>query len=169
MDNSKILLLIPGIIYGVGLVDLLKTLRPKIYWEIPAMAFLLFLTLIVNWFMYADRLMNTSMNLGMYALSMVTPLIFAKACGVLTPEMDVTDTKKYFLDIQKIFFLLMAAHVSVNIIIQILLTDDGLNIQRFVGVAFLLSCAFYQALWLRIMMMLVFASLITYAIINIQI
>ncbi len=162
MDDSKVLLLIPGLIYGVGLVTLLKVFRPKIYWEITVLALLLFLTLIVNWFLFSQKLTTASQHLGIYTLTMLSPLLFTRACNVLTPDEGLLDTKEHFLKIRKPFFLLLGAHTSVNILIQALIVDDGFNLFRYVGIILFFANAFYNKLWLRIIAMLTFAVILGY-------
>ena len=160
--DSKTLLLIPGVIYGVGLADLLKAFRPKVYWEITAMAILLILTLILNWFLFAEKIELAGMNLGLFALTLVTPMLFTRACNVLTPGLDTTDTKEHYLRILKPFFLLLTAHVLFNIIIQTIIQDDGFNLLRLIVIPLLIVSAFYHKLWMRVMVMLTLLGLLLY-------
>lgn len=160
--DSKTLLLIPGIIYGIGLADLLKAFRPKIYWEITAMATILILNLIISWFLFSNMLSVAGENLGIFALTLVAPMLFTRACNVLTPEADVQDTREHYVKILKPFFLLLSAHVLVNILIQIFIQDDGLNIFRIFGIPLLIACAYFNKLWLRMIMMGIFAAIIIY-------
>lgn len=166
--DPKTLLLIPGVIYGVGLADLLKAFKPKVYWEITSMAILLILTLTVNWFLFSERLSVVGENLGLFALTLVTPLLFTRACNVLTPDPGTRDTREHYMKVLKPFFLLLTAHTTVMVIIQILVHDDGFNLMRFIGIPFLLVCAFYHKLWVRIGMMTVFAGLLAYIFTVIQ-
>jgi hypothetical protein len=164
--DSKTLLLIPGIIYGMGLAGLLRAFRPKIYWEIAVMAVLLFLTLIINWFIVSQELTSGLESLGVYTLIMISPLLFTRACMVLTPERDVLDTKAHYLGVIRPLFLILATHTTVNIIIQSLIYEDGFNVFRYVGVPLLLVCAFYKNLWLRIVVMTVMAVMLLYLVYN---
>jgi hypothetical protein len=160
--DPKTLLLIPGVIYGVGLADLLKAFKPKIYWEITVMAILLILTLIINWFLFSEKLEIVGGNLGLFALSLITPMLFTRACNVLTPGVDIQNTREHYHAVLKPFFLLLATHTLVNVLIQTLIEDDGFNILRLIGIPFLLVCAFYHRLWMRLVMMLIIGSLIIY-------
>jgi len=150
----------------VGLVALLKVFRPKIYWEITAMAVLLFFTLILNWFLFSQQLDTVAHRLGIYTLLMFSPLLFTRACNVLVPSENQLDTKAHYFDIRKNFYLLLAGHTSVNILIQFLVFDDGLNGFRFIGVAVLFTCAFYNKLWLRMVMMAMFYLIFAYIFIT---
>ena len=50
MDKQEFLLLIPGIIYGVAIADLLKIVRHKVnYWEVVFWGVLLLTTIINHW------------------------------------------------------------------------------------------------------------------------
>ena len=166
MDSSKTLLLIPGIIYGVGLVSLLNAFRAKIYWEIAVMAVLMFFTLILNWFLFSQQLDTVAHKLGIYTLLMVSPLLFTRACNMLVPSEAQLDTKAHYFDIRRNFYLLLAGHTSVNILIQFLVFDDGLNGFRFIGVAVLFTCAIYNKIWLRIVMMAMFYLIFAYIFIT---
>jgi hypothetical protein len=162
MDSVKILLLIPGLIYGVGLVDLLKVFKPNTYWEIRVMAILLFLTLIINWFLYADRISATSLTLGIYTLTMVSPLLFTRACNVLTPDINQQDTKSHFFNVRKSFFLILGIHTLVNIFLQFIIYEDGLNIFRVIAILLLFACAYFDKLWVRTIMMVTFMAIFIY-------
>ena len=162
MDKGEFLLLIPGLIYGVGLVDLLKIFRSGIYWEISVMAVFLFVNLIINWFLFFERLQIVSDDIAVFTLTMISPMLFTRACVVLTPEYEVEDTKHYFEGIRKIFFLLLGSQTVVNIIIEQVVHDDGFNFIRILGAIILFLCAYYDKLWLRIIMMIVYALSILY-------
>ncbi len=160
--DPKTLLLIPGVIYGVGLADLLKAFKPKVYWEITAMAILLILTLTFNWFLFAEKIGVVADNIGLFALTLVSPMLFTRACNVLTPEADNHDTRAYYFEVLKPLFLLLTAHTLVNVIIQTLIENDGFNLFRFIGIPLLLLCAFYQKLWVRLLVMLAIGGIIVY-------
>ena len=162
MDDPKTLLLIPGVIYGVGLADLLKAFKPKIYWEITAMAIILILTLIINWFLYSSRLSVLSENLGLFALTLITPMIYTRACNVLTPDPGKQDTRQHYFDVLKPFFLLLAFHTLVNVIIQSVIQQDSFNVLRFIAIPILLICAFYHRIWIRIVVMVMLVGMFIY-------
>ena len=164
MESNNALLLIPGIIYGVGLVSLLQIFRAKVYWETIAMAVLMFLILIVNWFLISEKLGFDDQNLAIYTLAMISPLLFTRACNVLSPGENVEDSKSAFFAIRKTFFILLGTHTLVNILTQYLIFDDGLNGFRFIAVLLLYGCAFYNRLWLRVFMMFMFTLIFAYVL-----
>ena len=73
MSKSEFLLLIPGLIYGVGLVELMRILNRKIYWEILAWSLIMFISLIVQWFGLYDRLESLKLNIGVFSLLLINP------------------------------------------------------------------------------------------------
>ena len=168
MDDPKTLLLIPGVIYGVGLAELIKAFRPKVYWEISVMASIMILTLIINWFLFSSRLSVVSENLGLFALTLITPMLFTRACSILSPDAGTQDTRAHYLEKIKPFFLLLAIHTSVNVIIQLLIQDDGFNILRYVIIPFLFASAFVHRLWLRIITMVIILGTFMYIFIGHQ-
>ena len=104
MSKSEFLLLIPAIMYGAGLIDLMKIFNRKMYWELPLWALSLFLTLVITWFGLFERLELITVNPGIFLLLLIGPLIFARSCYVLTPEEANHDTKSYFFEVRQLFF-----------------------------------------------------------------
>ena len=162
MESNNALLLIPGIIYVVGLVSLLQIFRNKVYWETVALAVLMFLILIVNWFLISEKLGIGEQSLAVYTLAMVSPLLFTRACNVLSPGENIEDSRSAFFSARKTFFVLLGTHTLVNILTQFLIVDDGLNAFRFIAVLLLYACAFFNKLWLRVFMMFIFTLIFAY-------
>ena len=105
MNKSEFVLLIPALIYGVALVDLLKIFRHKIkYWETVGWGIAMFLNLIVSWFNLFDKLDIISSNILYFTGYLLSPLLFTQAVFVLTPEEEDKIPKDYFLKTQKQFF-----------------------------------------------------------------
>ena len=72
MSKSEFILLIPGIIYGVAMVDLLKIFRhSKRYWESVAWGIAMFLNLIVSWYELYDKLEIISSNIALSLISLL--------------------------------------------------------------------------------------------------
>jgi len=126
------------------------------------MATLLILTLILNWFLFAEKVEVVGQNLGLFALTLVTPMLFTRACNVLTPGLDTKDTREHYLTVLKPFFLLLTAHVVFNIAIQAIIQNDGFNLQRLIGVPLLLAAALYHKLWVRIIVMAALFGILLY-------
>ena len=69
MGKSEFILLIPGIIYGVALVDLLKIFRHKnTYWETTAWGIAMIINLIVSWFNLYDKLDMIGSSISLFSV-----------------------------------------------------------------------------------------------------
>lgn len=158
MSKSEFILLIPGIIYGVAMVDLLKIFRhSKRYWESVAWGIAMFLNLIVSWFELYDKLEIISSNIALFTAYIISPLIFAQAVFVLTPEEEHTDTKAYFLKAQHLFFILILSYILVNTGLSYFIETDG----SFSWMRPLLSVLFiipiiWKKFWLRLLPLLAY-------------
>ena len=84
--KSEFLLLKPGIIYGIGVVDLIKLTFQKHYWEIYIWTVILFLVFIVQW----NNLYNVIDQIGELKLSftliMITLLEFTRVATYWFPQ-----------------------------------------------------------------------------------
>ena len=103
MSKSEFLLLIPGLIYGVGLVELMRILNRKMYWEIIAWSLIMFISLIIQWFGLYDRLEFLGLNMGIFTLLLINPLLFTRICHTLSPNENVVDTELYFKNERPVF------------------------------------------------------------------
>lgn len=161
MQNSEFLLFIPGVIYGVGVVDLLKIFRNKMYWEIIAWGIVLFLILIVQWFTLFERLSAIEMDIGLFTLLLLGPLAYTMTCTILTPEEDDrADTRAYFFKVRRKFFSWIIGFIMVNTFLQFIISDDGLAFLRLVLLPFLIGCVVINNIWMRtIALILVFGAL----------
>ena len=102
MDQQEFLLLIPGIIYGVAIVDLLKIVRHKInYWEVVFWGILLMINIINHWmelYQKLDALVASHVN---FYLIIGQAMLYAQAANVITPDDKDSDTKQYFFQGKK--------------------------------------------------------------------
>ena len=151
MDKSEFILLIPAIIYGVAMVDLLKIFwHNNKYWEGVAWGIAMFLNLIVSWFGLYDKLETISSNILYFTAYIVSPLIFAQAVFVLTPEEEHTDTKAYFLKAQKPFFSLMLLYVVINILLSFIIAENNpFGFMRVVVIFPFIAVIIWPKLWTR--------------------
>ncbi len=150
MDKQEFLLLIPGIIYGVAIVDLLKIVQHKVnYWEIVFWGILMMVSIINHWielYQKLDAFVDNNLN---FFLIIGQAMIYAQAANVITPDKKDSDTKEYFFKIRKSFFLVIVGIITMNIILQFVVFDDQRTWIRLLGIPLFLACAFIDKLWLR--------------------
>lgn len=150
MDKQEFLLLIPGIIYGVAIVDLLKIVQHKVnYWEVVFWGLMLFTTIINHWVELYQKLgVIVDSNLNFF-LIIGQAMVYAQAANIITPDDKDSDTKQYFFKVRKTFFLILAGSIVFNIILQFAVFDDHKTWLRITGLPLILACAFVDKLWLR--------------------
>ncbi len=150
MDKQEFLLLIPAIIYGVAIVDLLKVFKHKsLYWELVFWGTLLMTTIISLWMdLYQKLEFIVDSNLNFFVI-IIQSIIYAQTASVLTPEDVHVDGKKYFLENKKTFFLLIAATSLINIIVQFVVFDDDRTWLRLIAIPLFVACAYFDKLWYR--------------------
>ena len=150
MDKQEFLLLIPGIIYGVAIVDLLKVgQHKKNYWEIVFWGVMLLITIINNWidlYQKLEILVDNNIN---FFLIIGQAMVYAQAANVITPDDKDSDTKEYFFKIRKTFFLIIVGSILVNLLLQFVVFDDHKFWLRITGIPLILVCAFIDKIWLR--------------------
>lgn len=156
MSSIEFLLFIPGVIYGVGVVDLLKIFKSKMYWEIIAWGIVLFLSLIIQWFTLFERLNVINMDIGLFTILLLGPLVYTMTCTVLTPEEeDLGNTEMYFLNIRRKFFIWVLIGMVVSTLLQVVVTNDGRGFLRLIILPFILGCIFSDKTWIRVTTLLV--------------
>lgn len=150
MDKQEFLLLIPGIVYGVAIVDLLKIVQHKInYWEVVFWGVLLMITIINHWINLYQKLgAIVDSNLNFY-LIIGQAMVYAQAANVITPDQGDKDTKAYFEKVRRNFFLIIVFSILVNILLQFVVFDDQRLILRLTGIPLMLACAFIDKIWVR--------------------
>ncbi len=158
MSKSEFILLIPGIIYGVAMVDLLKIFRhSNRYWESVAWGIAMFLNLIVSWFGLYDKLEIISSNIALFTAYIISPLLFAQAVFVLTPEEEHTDTKVYFLKAQHLFFILIFSYILVNMGLSYFIETSGaFEWMRPLLLALFLTAIVWKKFWSRLLPLLAY-------------
>ena len=151
MGKEEFFLLLPAIIYGVAVVDLLKVFRQKNnYWELIIWGALLMVYVIVIWLELWSKLDEVASDKWFFILTTLKAIVLALTSAVLTPELKDKDTKKYFLDHSKRFFLLIALIVVINFFLQEFFYDDQRSIFfRLALLAIFLLCALVNKLWFR--------------------
>ena len=128
MSKQEFILLIPAIVYGVAIVDLLKSFQRRNYWEIPLWGAYLLADAIILWLSLwnqLDYIVNDNLNL---ILVLVQAILFAKAASLITPEEKDVDTKAYYEDVIKYVILLTGLAFAIAAINEWLIYDDRQNI-----------------------------------------
>lgn len=155
MDKLEFLLIIPAIIYGVAIVDLLKIFNhKKNYFELVGWGIFCLVAIVISWsevYNKADIIVKD--NFSFYVL-ILQSIIVARIAAVITPEEKHINTKKYFMEIKKNFFLLLALSGFINLLSQYFVFNDHSPIYlRPILVLIMLSCAFYDKVWYRTTML----------------
>lgn len=150
MDKQEFLLLIPGIIYGVAIVDLLKIIQHRVnYWEIVLWGVLLMVTIIRHWmelYQKLEFLVDNNLN---FFLIIGQAVIYAQAANVITPENLDSDTKAYFFKVRKTFFLIILVSLVFNVLLEFIVFEDHELWLRITGLPIVLACAYINKIWLR--------------------
>lgn len=142
---------IPGIIYGMALVELVRIYRHKSqYWETNLLGVFLLLTIITDrykTFPYIDELFG---NMFIFTIYMISPLVYLQACYSLTPELEEDVALDHFKNRRRKFFFLLAVFTSINVVIEVFLIDQKMLLLRIAIVSLFLLNGFIDNLWLRV-------------------
>lgn len=151
MEKQEFLLLIPAIIFGVAIVDLLKLFgHKKTYFELVGWGVFLMLAIIAVWMRLFEKLEVVSSSNLLFLLIIGQAMFYARAANIITPEEKHEDTKAYFFSIQKSFFLLLAVIAIFNMLMQYFVYNDHQSEWvRPLGIALSLICAFSKNVWVR--------------------
>lgn len=150
MQKQEFILLIPGIIYGVAIVDLLKVFKQKMYLELLGWSVFAFLVIIQHWlFLYSKLDIIAEENIN-FLLIILHSILLAKATMVLTPEENDIDTEAYFESIRKPFFILVIVLTIFTIFNQFYLYDDNRPVWwRLMGIGLFVIMIFTKRKWIR--------------------
>ena len=155
MDKQEFLLLIPAIVYGVAIVDLLKIFsHKKNYLELVGWGLFVITLVIFSWIEVYNKLeVITGSNLSFF-LIIGQSILLAKIAGVITPEDKDTDTKQYFLEVRKTFFWLLTISFVYGVLLTYFLYDNhSISWLRLTAIAIYLISAYTNKYWLRIMLL----------------
>jgi len=156
MDKIEFLLIIPAIIYGVAIVDLLKIFNhKKTYFELIGWGVLFLTAIVISWSeIYAKVDIIVKDNISFYVL-IIQSIIIARIAAVITPEERHINTKKYFMEVKRNFFLLIALSTFVNILSQYYVFNDYSPVYlRPLVIVIMLACAYYDKIWFRTLMLI---------------
>lgn len=124
---------------------------------------MIILSLIVSWFSLSDKLEVISSNVTLFTVFLVSPLLFAQAVFVLTPEEDDIDAKTYFMKTNRLFFILLLGLIAVNSVLLFFLSEDSafMIIRALVAMSFI-AINVWQKKWLRIIALCLYGSFAAY-------
>lgn len=152
MDKQEFFLLIPAIIYGVAIVDLLKIFgHKKNYIEMVGWGLFVMMAVIFSWIELYNKLeVITSNNISFFFI-IIQAIIFAKVAAIITPEEKDVDTKEYYFNVRRTFFLLLSGMTAYGILIQYFVYDDhSPSWLRPLVIVFYIICGFSSKYWLRL-------------------
>jgi len=139
--------MIPSIVYALGLAEVLKLFKWKVYWELYAWGIVLIMVLILTWIPLYDRLPLLGSDNHVFVMILLQALIYYQLAGILTPDKYDIDTKKYFYRIRKGLFIVWTVLISIAIFNQYFILDDKYYL-RFLLLPLTLACA-WLPLWYR--------------------
>lgn len=150
MANKDYFLILPLLLYGLAISDLVNSwrsffIKEKRYW--PHVITSLLLLEISFWNFYQlDQWMteDTFMSYFMYFKVLFPPLIFLLVVAVFTPDSDEKDIKGYFQKNMPIIFGGIALFVASHFLLE---WDKNIII-RVLGILTLLATAFFRKEWM---------------------
>ena len=166
MEKQEFLLLVPAIVFGAAIVDLLKVFQSrKGYYELIGWGAYMLLAISWLWYETFDKLDTVIVNKSGYFLIIIQAILYAAAAHTITPEEKDIDTKEYFLSIKKSFFIILTLIVGLLLFFQYAVYDDQhIAWIRMLAIPLFLSCAFIDNAWLRNGVLLFFCVIKFYTI-----
>ena len=150
MSKQEFVLLIPAIIYGVAIVDLLKTFRTKIYWELPVWGVYMLMNSIILALTLFGQLDAMAQNNMILVLVVVQAILFSKAATIITPEDKDVDTRAYLDENYKYFIGLVMGVFLIAWINEFIVYDDRENVWvRPLGLTMALISIVWKNPWYR--------------------
>ncbi len=159
MDPAEYLAIIPLLIYGIGLTDLLSQWHRLFDRESRYPIYLIFTLVltevaIYNVVIYVDLVQAfPHQTYFTYLASMVPPILFLMVVHVFTPD-EGTQTKAYLFENAQLIFTLMALFVASHYFYTFE-ENAGITYQRALFILLLLATAYFRKEW----MMYLLASL----------
>ena len=152
MEKQEFFLLIPAIIYGVALVDLLKVFKTrKTYWEVVAWGSVFMVYIVIIWLELWSKLDIVATDKWFFILMILKAILLAQIAGTITPEAKDSNTKDYFLSVRVQFFLMVSALIIFNVFLQEFFYNDYRPWTIRVAIFSLsLACVFFNKAWIRL-------------------
>ncbi len=169
MSKQEFILLIPAIIYGVAIVDLLKIFRRGIYWEIVGWGVYLLtaaIILMLGLFNQLDYLVDSNINLLLIVLQSI---LFAKAVELLTPEEKDKDFQAYYTHVARYFILMIVLVFTLSWAAEYFIYDDRDKYEFIRPLSLLLGfiAVFWQNKWYRRYLLIQMTALNFFILINV--
>lgn len=159
MSKIEFLLLIPGILYGIGLVDLVKLTFKKHYFEIYLWAFVMISVLVIQWFSLYNNIAVAENSPGIFLVMLIVPLSFAQVCFMLTPD-DNSDSREYWDKNKRGFFISVTILIVLNAFLQFLYPEsDSRTFARLIILPFILIAAYWDNRIYRMALIAIFLAL----------
>ena len=168
MDKQEFLLLIPAIIYGVAIVDLLKVFgHRKNDWDMVAWGITIMLSISYSWILLYSKLEKIASDNIFFLMVIVQAIITAQIASTLTPETKDEDTKSYFFDKRKTFFSLLLLSNNFNQLMQQFVFDDHVPLYyRLPGIILFTGCIFINKIWIRVLTLIIFFIIVGMVFLN---
>ena len=94
MDKEEFFLLIPAVIYGQALIDVLKVFHhKKTYWEIIAWGVILIISIIGLWVELYHKLAHITEDAFQFIVVILQAILYAQLGRIITPEASDINTK----------------------------------------------------------------------------
>ena len=151
MERQEFFLLIPAIIIGVAVVELLKIFsHKKSYSEVVAWGCFIMFYIIIIWLELYAQLEDIANNKWFFVLIIIQSIILSRIAAIITPEEKDADTKSYFMSVRVPFYLLTTLLGVYNVLLHTLVFDCHQPLVfSVIGIILLLSCAIFDKPWLR--------------------
>lgn len=151
MDKQEFFLLIPAIIYGVAIIDLLKIFsHKKNYFEMVGWGIFVMMAVIFSWIELYDKLAFITGNNINFFFTIIHAIIFAKAAAIITPEEKDVDTKEYYFEVRKTFFWILTGMTIYGMLMQYFVYDDNSpSWLRPMAIMFYLISGYSNKNWVR--------------------
>ncbi len=155
MSNKEYFLILPLLLYGLAISDLVNSWRSffvkeKRYGPYIVTSLLLLELSFWNFYQMNQWITEDSvMSYFMYFTILLPPLIFLLVVAVFTPDNDVADIKGYFLKNMPIIFAGMAVFTASHFFIE---WEVNLGV-RLVGIFLLLATAIIRKEWMVYMLL----------------
>ena len=153
MEASEYLAFIPLLIYGIALADLLGQWRrffDRDYFYLPYFLTTLIFTENAIWSVYGYLEVTShlaAIEYFQYWAYLLQPMLFLVIVSALTPELEIKDTKAYFIKRMPVVFGLMAVYIGSHFIANYGEISQ-LNIARFLAILLCIAMAISRRAWL---------------------
>jgi len=149
MSQKEYYLILPLLLYGLGISDLVNSWRSFLkpeqrYLPYTLTSLLLLDTSFWNFYQLFDRIQDEHFrSYLMYMRILAAPLLFVLIVAIFTPEEGTLSLKEYFHQHMRTVFGLLALFIFVHFLLDL----DEFVWQRLGAIAILLTTAFLRKTW----------------------